>query len=175
VLFAFSTYLMIDADTNTPAFDLAMWYLVGRIGLSLIFPSLQAASLKPLPLELIAHGAGAVNFLRQFGGALGVNLISIVLQNRTAYYSDAFNTEQSWGNDASFELIRLIQERMMQSGLPEYQAFEMSFGYLFRVVSTQAATMGYRDGFLFVLLVFVISVIPAWFMDSSREPTPLGK
>ena len=175
VLFAYSTYLMIDADTNTPVFDLAVWYVIGRVGLAALFPSLNAAALKPLPLELLPQGAGAVNFLRQLGGAMGVNLISIVLQSRMAFYGDVFNADQSWGNDSSFELIRLIQERLMQAGLPEYQAFEMSFGYLFRAVSAQATTMGYRDGFLFVMVVFVLSLIPAWFMDSSREPPPMAR
>ena len=37
--------------------------MVGRVGLAMIFPSLNAAAINPLSLALIPHGAGAINFL----------------------------------------------------------------------------------------------------------------
>jgi hypothetical protein len=40
--------------------------------------------MRGLPTELISQGATTVNFLRQFGGAVGVSLVGSVLEWRLA-------------------------------------------------------------------------------------------
>jgi len=164
VLFALSNYPMIAADSNTPVIDLVLWYVLGRIGLAFIFPSLNAAAINPLPLELIPHGSGAVNFLRQLGGAFGINLISMAMTEQKRLYADAANATQTWDNAATMELIRLSQEQFSYLGMIGYHGFEASFGYVLSVVSAQSNMLAYRDSFLLIGLVFVLSLVPAWFI-----------
>ena len=42
VLVAWSSYLMKDADAFTPVATMVGWYVIGRVGLALIFPALNA-------------------------------------------------------------------------------------------------------------------------------------
>lgn len=65
---------------------LAFWAVVGRIGLGFVIPSLNLGAMRALPPELISAGAGVNNFLRQLGGAVGVNLVGIVLEWRLQAY-----------------------------------------------------------------------------------------
>ena len=74
---AWSNWLCGDADVDTPFWTLAGWIVLGRLGSGLMTPALNAGALRALPAELLAQGSGAVNFVRQLGGALGVNLISV--------------------------------------------------------------------------------------------------
>jgi len=53
---------------------------ISRIGLALVMPSLTAGSLRALPPALIFQGAGAINFARQLGGALGVAGTSLLVE-----------------------------------------------------------------------------------------------
>ncbi|HEY0833348.1 MAG TPA: DHA2 family efflux MFS transporter permease subunit [Azospirillum sp.] len=53
--------------------------VVGRIGIGLMMPPVSAGSLRLLDLRMVPQGSGAINFGRQLGGALGVGLISVVL------------------------------------------------------------------------------------------------
>ncbi|WP_439858913.1 DHA2 family efflux MFS transporter permease subunit [Pseudomonas sp. MBLB4136] len=61
---------------------LCFWACVGRIGLGLLLPALSTGSLDILSPQELAQGAGAITFVRQLGGALGVNLLTFFLEWR---------------------------------------------------------------------------------------------
>ncbi|QEY58011.1 multidrug efflux MFS transporter [Pseudomonas sp. C27(2019)] len=52
---------------------------IGRIGIGLIMPALSIASLNSLTVDELPYGAGAVTFVRQLGGAFGINLLTVFL------------------------------------------------------------------------------------------------
>ena len=168
-LFALSMYPMAAADTGTPFVAMMLWYMVGRVGLALVFPALTSASLQPLTLAQLAQGAGITSFLRQLGGAIGVNALTFVLQQRIAFYTSDFFTDVRWDNAAAFESIRLYLQEYTRLGMSGYRAFELSFSQLFGSVAREALMMAYRDSFLVVMAVFVLTMLPAWFIDTSRR------
>ncbi|WP_137888210.1 DHA2 family efflux MFS transporter permease subunit [Pseudomonas sp. 2FE] len=61
---------------------LCFWACVGRFGLGLLLPALSTGSLDILSPEELAQGAGAITFVRQLGGAFGVNLLTFFLEWR---------------------------------------------------------------------------------------------
>jgi EmrB/QacA subfamily drug resistance transporter len=175
-LFAISSLLMIKVDTQTPFLDLALWTLLGRIGLSFIFPCLNAAAMRPLPLEMLAHGSGMINFLRQLGGAFGVNLLTIHFSQRSAFHAEQLSPTQTPGNPATRELIEQLIRMFRRPEGTAGQECELALHFLGRMVWEQANMLAYRDVFLAVGVVFVLCLIPAWFMDSraphaQRPPT----
>ena len=139
VLTAWSCWLMREADAFTPVLNLVIWFAIGRVGLAFVFPSLNAALVNALPLELIPRGAGMISFVRQLGGALGVNLLSFALIERTALHQNRVMETQTSGNSGMGELLRLVQEQFSYLGFAGYQGVEVSFGYVLAVVSAQGA------------------------------------
>ena len=168
-LFALSNYPMAHADAFTPTMQMLTWYMVGRVGLAMIFPSLSAAAINPLSLALIPHGSGAINFLRQLGGAFGINLISLAMQERTAVHYEALNTTQSWDNPTTAELMRLAILEFQHLGLIGYRGFEASFGYVTSIVGSQSIMLAYRDMFFLIGVVFALSLLPAAFIARRRS------
>ncbi|SHM85814.1 DHA2 family efflux MFS transporter permease subunit [Phytopseudomonas punonensis] len=61
---------------------LCFWACIGRIGLGVLLPALTTGALDALNREQIAHGAGAITFVRQLGGAFGVNVLTFFLEWR---------------------------------------------------------------------------------------------
>ncbi len=61
---------------------LCFWACIGRVGLGLLLPALSTGSLDILSQEELAQGAGAITFVRQLGGAFGVNLLTFFLEWR---------------------------------------------------------------------------------------------
>ena len=53
---------------------------LGRMGIGLIMPALSTASLDSLTVDELPYGAGAVTFVRQLGGAFGINLLTVFLE-----------------------------------------------------------------------------------------------
>lgn len=52
---------------------------LGRMGIGLMMPALSMASLDSLSSDELPYGAGAVTFVRQLGGAFGINVLTVFL------------------------------------------------------------------------------------------------
>ncbi len=68
---------------------LAIWALVGRIGLGLILPAMHFSTMRAVSTDLVSQAASLSNFMRVLGGALGVSLCGIVLEWRIAAHGDS--------------------------------------------------------------------------------------
>lgn len=86
LLMSLSFALMLSVGPGTSLTLIALWALVGRIGLGFVLPSLNLGAMRGLDTSLLAQGASMINFIRQLGGAVGVSLIGIVLEWRLRSY-----------------------------------------------------------------------------------------
>lgn len=170
LLFAISCWLMRHIDIDTPYLKMAQWMVIGRIGLALIFPCLNAVSLTTLPLNLLSQGSGVINFLRQLGGAFGVNMLSIFLVQRTAKHSYDFTTTQI-SSPPTLELLQTIQDMIFGQRLGYLLQFDVPLAYLSTTIYKASLTMAFRDGFIVVAIVMLISIIPTWYLKVDREKT----
>jgi EmrB/QacA subfamily drug resistance transporter len=82
ILLAASFFLMLGVDAMTGLLLIALWAVIGRLGLGLIMPSLNLGSMQGVPNVLISQGSSTINFLRQLGGALGIGIVGNVLEWR---------------------------------------------------------------------------------------------
>ena len=167
-LFALSCYWFGSADANTPFWSLVWWVTLSRIGLALINPALNVAAMRAVNTEHLGQGAGMINFCRQLGGAFGVNLLSVMLDRRTFFHSDALTSVQTAANSATAELLRNLHGLLAQAGAPPELQASSALHFLGRMIYAQAYTMGFRDSFLICGAVFVLALIPAWIMGRAR-------
>jgi EmrB/QacA subfamily drug resistance transporter len=89
LLLALSFWLMVTVGLATSLWLITLWAVVGRVGLGFVLPSLNLGAMRGLPQALISQGSSTVNFLRQLGGAVGVNLVGIVLEWRLQVHAGA--------------------------------------------------------------------------------------
>lgn len=82
LLLAFSSFGLGWLEPGASFLVLCCWACVGRIGLGILLPALSTGALDILDREQLAHGAGAITFVRQLGGAFGVNLLTFFLEWR---------------------------------------------------------------------------------------------
>jgi EmrB/QacA subfamily drug resistance transporter len=83
-LFALSSLLLAFSGAATGFVLLALWLVVGRAGLGMLIPALNVGAVQSLTGSELAYASAAVNFVRQLGGAIGVNLLAVVLEWRSA-------------------------------------------------------------------------------------------
>ena len=74
---SFAVMVGVGAATAIPW--VTLWAVLGRIGLGCVIPSLSLSAMRVLDAPHIAAGASTMNFLRQFGGAVGVNGVGVLL------------------------------------------------------------------------------------------------
>ncbi len=160
-VYGFSCLLMMQAGTDTAFWVFAMWLMLGRLGQAAMMPTMMVTAVSTLKPDHLSQGAGALNFMRNLGGAVGINIIAVTLEQRTAFFSDAFAGLQTPDNSATQQFMLEIGHLLSQLGWP----FEMArTGVLYLVgqsVYSQASMMAFRDLFLFVAVAFFIAAIPA--------------
>ena len=86
-VFAVSCLLLGISSATGTFFWVATWGAIGRIGIALMMPSVVVGTLRLLPETLVNQGAGVISFARQFGGAVGVSVAAMVLQEQAAIFA----------------------------------------------------------------------------------------
>ena len=79
-VFACSAVLFALSDQDLDFAWLALWTVLGRIGIGFMLPALSVAALNPLGQEQLAAGSSTISFTRQLGGAFGVNLVALSIE-----------------------------------------------------------------------------------------------
>lgn len=164
LVFAWSSWLMTGANVHTAFWVLAWWTILSRVGLGLVFPAISSGALKVLPSHLLGQGSGASNFIRQLGGAFGVNLLAVFIERRTIMHADAFAATQTSDNATTMEFLRGVAGLMHASGLPDSQLMPAAANFLGQTVMIQSSNAAFQDGFLVVCGIFLLALIPTWFM-----------
>jgi EmrB/QacA subfamily drug resistance transporter len=83
-LFALSSLLLTFSGARTGFALLALWLVIGRAGLGMLIPALNVGAVQSLAGSELAYASAAVNFVRQLGGSIGVNVLAVVLEWRLA-------------------------------------------------------------------------------------------
>ena len=160
-LFGISSYFLASADIATSFLFIAGWTTVGRIGLGLVTPSLNTGALAAVRPEYLPYGAGTLNFIRMFGGSLGVNVLAIVLEQRSARHFDILAATQTPDNSSTRELLRHIDRMLQQQGVPALDRVALSYRYLAEMVGAKANAFGFQDGFMVLTVAFALSALAA--------------
>ncbi|HLT13958.1 MAG TPA: DHA2 family efflux MFS transporter permease subunit [Marinobacter sp.] len=80
VVFALSAMLFALTGQYAGFGWLACWAVLGRIGIGFMLPALSTGALNPLAPEQMGAGSSTINFARQLGGALGVNVVALTIE-----------------------------------------------------------------------------------------------
>jgi MFS family permease len=168
IVFGLSCILMMQARTDTPFWVFAVWIMLGRIGLATMMPTLTVSAVSTLKPEMLSQGSGALNFTRNLGGAIGVNMMALTLDRRTAFFSDAFAGLQTPDNAATVHYLAQTGRLLAQLGWPFEMAPAGALYLVGRSIYSQAAMMAYSDVFLLMALVYFVAVIPALLLRDRR-------
>jgi DHA2 family multidrug resistance protein len=169
LLFAAGFAWMTVADVDTTFWTLVAMIMVSRLGLGLINPSLNASSLKALPPDKVRQGSGVANFMRQLGGAFGINLMVAFFEVRTRFHADALTATQGWDNHTTDRLLHQIQQLLQRSGLPFQQQKAGALEYLGTVLNMNAQSMAFSDTFIVVGAVSLLALIPAAMLSRQQR------
>jgi len=169
--FALSCWLIGDVGTDTPFWTLAMWILIGRVGLGLTLPNMNVGAMRALPQHLLGQGAGSINFFRMLGGAFGTNLLAVFMERRGQFHAEA-----QWGRvdggAVALETRRLLEGLYAQAGIPEVIRRDAAYEFMGRMLEAQAGLQGFRDAFLAVAVICLVAILPGMTL---RQPPPGGR
>lgn len=168
VLFFLSFYLMVDADADTSFWTFVFWMCLGRLGIAVASPSMNLHSVRAVPVEYMDKAAGVLSFVRQLGGAYGVNLLSVMLERRTQFHVDAMSATQVVDNTSMLEMLSAMRGYLVSAGLTGIEQTSMVMTQLAAAVYTQATIAAFKDSFLLAGFVLLIPLIPTWMLKKEK-------
>ena len=168
-LFAFGAALLHGTDVNTAFWILAFYTIIGRLGQSIMLPAINVSALRSLTTEQLNNASGSINFMRLMGGAFGVNLLVVFMEQRTDFHAISMTATQTAHNEASRELLGQVSGLLHDSGVADAVVQPGALHFLGRVIEAQAQTMGFQDGFMIIAVVFVAAFLPAMMLGCERK------
>lgn len=169
LLFALSSYLAASADYFTSMSTFTIWILYSRLCLALIFPSINLSSLAAVEQSRVAQAAGALNFIRKIGGAFGVNLFIVYIEQRTSVHARTLFDSQHSGNGETWQVLSTLSHYMTELGVSTQQQLYASFWYWGKEISLQALSISFQDVFYLTAMIFLLSLIPCLFLKKNKE------
>lgn len=161
LLFGLSSLGLSTIDSDTAFATLVLLIALGRIGLGFALPAITAAGLQRLGPEMIAYGAGTMNFIRMLGGALGVNCIAITLDMRSAHYFDLLVTTQQSLSGATRAMVDGVAEMFGKGGVPLAERTPHALAYLREAIAAGADALSFQDAYLVLAVAFGLATLCA--------------
>lgn len=169
LIFAWASYLTASADVDTAFWPLAWWTAMTRIGMGLVFPALNAGSLRVLSPQLMAQGSGTINFTRQLGGAFGVNLLAVLLERLTVMNGDFMAATQTASNGTTGDYLGAAEHAIEGLALAQGDQQAAALWLLGRSIYSQANTLAFQQCFLITALVFLVALLPTWYLHRAQQ------
>ena len=96
-------------------------------------------------------------------------MLTVFIERRTVMHADAFAATQTSDNSTTMELLREVAGLMHASGLPDMQLLPAAASFLGQTVVIQSSNAAFQDGFMVVFGIFVLALVPTWFMWRARS------
>lgn len=170
LLLAYSSAIMVTANQFTAFWTICGWLIINRIGMAMVMPSLNVAAFSTLQPAQLTQASGTINFVRQIGGAFGVNLTSVYLDRSTSYHMDYITSTQDAANPQTQSMLAQLMPGLHQSGIEEAFQEPMAAWILSKELYSQALTLGFQDTFLITGVVMFLAIIPSIALRKAAHP-----
>ena len=152
--FALGTWWMtwVTADWD---FHELFWPQVFRgVGLMLAMVPINNIALGTLPPERIKNASGLFNLTRNLGGAVGLAVITTVLNDRTDLHLARLHEHLTWASRPAMDMLDNLTARFQGAGNSQAMALQKLTG----IVHRQGVVMAFSDVFLLLTLLFLCLV-----------------
>ncbi|MEK9752089.1 MAG: MFS transporter, partial [Rhodospirillaceae bacterium] len=175
IIFAAAAALMAGMDVNTPYWTIALFAMLSRGAIGIVNPNMGKVAMTTVPADKLNQAAGTYNFIRQMGGAFGVNITAVTIEMQTAHHADLLTATQTSSNTQSLQVLDMISKLLSAGGVPDAALHGGALNYLGAVVYAQARTFGFQDSFTHICFAFVIAFVPAWMLGrAARRAMPMA-
>jgi len=157
-MFGASMLMLAEVAANTEFVAVAAALALGRAGIGLTMPSANAMAMRQAT-GLLAQAAPAATFLNQTGGALGVALASVLLEERTAFHADALRPMINAANAQVADALANLQAGLAEAGVGAGQSEAIALRQIDGAAWATSQLLGFRDCFL-VLGVGFLALAP---------------
>jgi DHA2 family multidrug resistance protein len=121
--------------------------IVRSFGTVFMFLPLQLASLGPVPKKDVAAATGLFNLTRQLGGSMGIALLTMLLDRRTAFHYAALSEHLVANDPSALTRVALMSHALAGKGMATGAAHAAALKMMDGSVRLQAMIIAFGDTF----------------------------
>ncbi len=134
-----------------------------------MFIPLATSAMGGLKGRSLAHGAAIFNLTRQLGGSVGIAILANLLTRRAAIHRATLVEHVVVGDPIATARLSAITQGLIARGVNAYTATQQALGILSNIVQRQATMLAFRDIFLIVGVLMLVSM-PLIFLLGKPAP-----
>lgn len=158
--------------THDWGFRELVWPQVFRgFGLMMAMIPVNNLSLGTLPPERVKNASGLFNLTRNLGGAVGLAVLTTILNDRTDLHIARLHEAVTWSRGPAVEALRNLTERFHDFGS---DAQAMALKQFTNLVHRESVVMAFADVFLFLTALSFALCVLAIFLRKPPAGTGAG-
>jgi DHA2 family multidrug resistance protein len=148
------TLFMSTLTSQSSGDDMAFGLYFRTLALGFLYVPLTMGSLSDLADEDVGAGSGIINLSRQFGGSIGIAMISTFLDRRTSMHYGRLVDHVTATNRVFQDTIQQYQGYLYHNGLSMIEAHGTALKVVALKMQLQATVLAYDDIFWGIAIVF---------------------
>jgi DHA2 family multidrug resistance protein len=156
-IFMTSMWMLGHLTIQSGESDTQFALIIRGAGLGFLFTPINNIAYGSIPPRQAQQASGLINLTRQLGGSFGIAIIGTYITNMTVYHRTMLSQHINAAGQETATRLQAISAGLVAHGYPPAVAKGAALGSLNRLVTAQAATMSYNDGFLLILLCFAVT------------------
>ena len=165
ILVVWASYGLTKIDLDT-SISTITWLMIWRgFGMGLSMMPSQTVGMNVIPPHLIAQASAVSNVVRQVAAAMGLTLLTTVMQHQQAVSYAGLSQHINVFNYAATQAMAGIQGLYSANGYPA-EAAGAAIATLYALVQKQAAMLALNDTFVVALLIATLTIPLAFFLPN---------
>ncbi|CAB3767177.1 DHA2 family efflux MFS transporter permease subunit [Paraburkholderia humisilvae] len=141
-------------------------------GQQLAIPPIVIMALGSLPPSRLRSASGLFNLMRNLGGAIGIAVVSTMLNDRLNFHYETLAEHVSVGRPVVQGFLRVQATRLSEVAGDTLNAANGGLSLLHSLLMREALTLTFADAFLAVALCFLVGLVSAFFTRPVGDAAP---
>jgi DHA2 family multidrug resistance protein len=171
-MFGIGCYLYVPLTNDWGWQQLLLPQALRGFGQQFAIPPIVILALGSLPAERLRAASGLFNLMRNLGGAIGIAVVSTMLNDRLNFHYEVLAEHVSVGRPVVGAFFQQQAERLSHVAGDTLNAANASMSMLQSLVMREALTLTFADTFLAVALCFGVGLICAFFTRVVTHAAP---
>ena len=160
LLLGYSMFLYRNISIYMSIWDVVYPTMIRGVGMSLLMAPIMTLALNAVPRRKAGMASSMMSVIQQVGGALGIAILSTVLDNRSKFHMSAIGAAFKTTTPAFMNVISGLQSRVHELGYTQLGALNAAQALLFKRIYIAGTSFAFQDAFIFAMVLIAVSILP---------------
>ncbi|MCX5725794.1 MAG: DHA2 family efflux MFS transporter permease subunit [Candidatus Saganbacteria bacterium] len=160
----YSMYLYRNISIYMSYWDIIYPTLIRGVGMSLLMAPIMALALNSVPRKKAGMASSMLSVIQQVGGAIGIAILSTVLDNRTKFHMYTAGSMISGTSPTFVTVVRGLSSRAHELGLSQANSIMAAKSAVMKYFYIAQTSFAFQDAFVFAMVLIVLSLVPVFLL-----------